>query len=93
MKLKLLTIVFLLVAITGCGKQESKQPVVPETSKKEVVPEASKKEVIPEASSASCTNENKNKYGPDFAEKCMRLGTYTKSTGRQWNFNGSVPNK
>ena len=80
--LRILTIALLFVAVgTGCGKQESKQ---------KVILEASKQEVIPEATNTTCTLENQKKFGTDFAGKCMRLGTYTKSTGRQWNFSGEV---
>jgi entry exclusion lipoprotein TrbK len=72
MILKSLYIIIFVVftVITGCDKQENQQE--------------SKVEITPDATKETCTLENQNKFGPEFAGKCFRSGTYTKSPGLKW---------
>jgi len=67
--LYILTFVVFAV-MTGCNKQESQQD--------------SKIESTPDATKETCTLENQKKFGPEFASKCFRLGTYKKSPEHKW---------
>ena len=61
--------------VAGCDKQENK----PESQQETV-----KQEAMPEATETTCTVENKNKYGPEFADKCFLRGKFKPNSGRRW---------
>ena len=65
----------LAALVTGCDQPENQPQGKQETTQEEA---------MPEATDTTCTLENKDKYGPTFADKCFLRGKFKPNSGRRW---------